>query len=254
MQLSTEHLKAFDEQGYVFFPNCFSEDEIALLRIEAENILKLDRPEVWREKTGAPRTAFAAHTFSDVFGLLARHPRLVEPLRQLFGEEVYVHQDYGTWQRDDGMPDARAMNIAVFLDEVMPINGPLFLIPKSHKQGVFAAGHDKSTTSYPLWTLDKDTVTRLCAEAAGPDGVGIVAPTGKPGSVLMFHGNLVHASPPNITPYPRKIVYLTLCAVANHITKFTRPEFIAHRDFTPIKPADDDALAEYARAHRVAAE
>ena len=98
------------------------------------------------------------------------------------------------------------------------------------------AGHDKTTTSYPLWTLDKETVTRLASEAAGPDGDGIVAPTGKPGSVLMFHGNLVHASPPNITPYPRKIVYLTLCAVSNHITKFTRPEFIAHRDFTPIVP------------------
>ena len=53
------------------------------------------------------------------------------------------------------------MNIAVFLDEVMPINGPLLLIPGSHRQGVFEAGHDKLTTSYPLWTLDKDTVTRL---------------------------------------------------------------------------------------------
>jgi L-proline 4-hydroxylase len=146
------------------------------------------------------------------------------------------------------------MNIAVFLDEVMPINGPLLLIPRSHKQGVLTAGHDKLTTSYPLWTLDKDTVTRLAREAGGPDGIGIVAPTGKPGSVLMFHGNLVHASPPNITPYPRKIVYLTLCAVSNHITKFTRAEWIAHRDFAPIKPVDDDALIEYARAHRVAAE
>jgi L-proline 4-hydroxylase len=272
MQLSPEQLQAFDEQGYCFFPNCFSEDEIALLRAEADRILKLDRQEVWREKTGAPRTAFAAHTFSDVFGLMARHPRLVEPLRQLFGEDVYVHQfklnakaafegdvwqwhqDYGTWARDDGMPQARAMNIAVFLDEVMPINGPLLLIPKSHKQGVFDAGHDLQTTSYPLWTLDKDTVTRLANEAENDSGVGIVAPTGKPGSVLMFHGNLVHASPPNITPYPRKIVYLTLCAVSNHITKFTRPEWIAHRDFTPIVPADDDSLLEYARAHRVAAE
>ncbi len=272
MKLSAEQLNAFDEQGYVFFPNCFSEEEIALLRAEADSILKLDRQEVWREKAGAPRTAFAAHTFSPVFGLLARHPHLVEPLRQLFGEDVYVHQfklnakaafegdvwqwhqDYGTWQRDDGMPEARAMNIAVFLDEVMPINGPLLLIPKSHKQGVFDAGHDLKTTSYPLWTLDKDTVTRLAHEAEGDNGVGIVAPTGKPGSVLMFHGNLVHASPPNITPYPRKIVYLTLCAVSNHITKFTRPEFIAHRDFTPIQPADDDALLDYARAHRQAAE
>jgi ectoine hydroxylase len=272
MKLSNEQLKAFDEQGYVFFPNCFSEQEIALLRVEADRILRLDRPEIWREKTGAPRTGFAAHTFSAVFSLLARHPRLVEPLRQLFGEDVYVHQfklnakaafegdvwqwhqDYGTWQRDDGMPEPRAMNIAVFLDEVMPINGPLLLIPKSHKGGVLAAGHDVATTSYPLWTLDKDTVTRLAQNAAGADGIGIVAPTGKPGSVLMFHGNLVHASPPNITPYPRKIVYLTLCAVSNHITKFTRPEFIAHRDFTPIIPVDDDSLLEYARAHRVAAE
>ena len=53
------------------------------------------------------------------------------------------------------------MNIAVFLDEVMPINGALMLIPKSHRQGVLAAGHDTLTTSYPLWTLDKETVTRL---------------------------------------------------------------------------------------------
>jgi ectoine hydroxylase len=72
--------------------------------------------------------------------------------------------------------------------------------------------------------------------------------------VLMFHGNLVHASAPNITPYPRKIVYLTLCAVSNHITKFSRPEFIAHRDFAPIQPVGDDALIEYAHAHRVAAQ
>ena len=266
MKLNAEQRRQFDEDGWLFFPNCFSEDEIALLGIEAEDILKTDRPEIWREKSGAPRTVFAAHTFSEVFRLLAHHPRLVEPLQQVFGEGVYVHQfkinaktafegdvwqwhqDYGTWARDDGMPEPRAMNIAVFLDEVFPYNGALMLVPKSHKHGTLEAGHDLLTTSYPLWTLDKETVTQLVAEG------GIVAPTGKPGSVLMFHGNLVHASPPNITPYPRKIIYLTLCAVSNHITKFTRPEFIAHRDFTPIVPVADDALVEYARAHRIAAE
>jgi ectoine hydroxylase len=88
MQLSPEQIRTFDEQGFIFFPNCFREEEVALLRDEAESILKLDRQEIWREKSGAPRTAFAAHTYSEVFGLLARHPRLVEPLRQLFGEEV----------------------------------------------------------------------------------------------------------------------------------------------------------------------
>ncbi|HMK80774.1 MAG TPA: phytanoyl-CoA dioxygenase family protein [Xanthobacteraceae bacterium] len=272
MKLSAEQLRQFDEQGYCFFPDCFSEEEIALMRSGADEILGQHREEVWREKSGAPRTAFAAHKYHEVFRLLAHHPRLVEPLRQVFGESVYVHQfklnakaafegdvwqwhqDYGTWARDDGMPEPRAMNIAVFLDEVFPFNGALMLVPRSHRHGTLQAGHDKSTTSYPLWTLDQETVTRLCREAERDGKPGIVAPTGKPGSVLMFHGNLVHASAPNITPYPRKIVYLTLCAVSNHITKFSRPEFIAHRDFTPIEPVDDNALIEYARAHRVAAE
>ena len=64
---------------------------------------------------------------------------------------------------------------------------------------------------------------------------GIVAPTGKAGGMLMFHGNLVHGSAGNITPYPRKIVYLTLNAVSNYIRTPTRPDYIAHRDFTPIQ-------------------
>jgi len=266
VKLTPEQLKDFDELGYLFLPDCFSPAEVAALRSEAEKIYQSDRQEVWREKSGAPRTAFAAHTYNEAFRLLGAHPRLIEPVEQLFGEKLYMHQfkinakaafdgevwqwhqDYGTWARDDGMPEPRAMNISVFLDEVMPVNGPLMLVPKSHRFGVLPAGHDKQTTSYPLWTLDQDTVTRLVAEG------GIVAPTGKPGAVLMFHGNLVHGSAGNITPYPRKIVYLTLCAVSNHIRKPTRPEWIAHRDFTPIEPVADDALLAYARSYSLAAE
>lgn len=265
MKLTEEQLKTFDEEGYLFLPGCFTEDEAAVLRDHARQIYDTDREEVWRESSGAPRTAFAAHTYDEAFRRLGAHPRLIDPVSQLFEEPVYMHQfkvnakaafvgdvwqwhqDYGTWARDDGMPEPRAMNIAVFLDEVMPINGALMFIPKSHKAGVLEAGHDLTTTSYPLWTLDQETVTRLAAEG------GIVAPTGPAGSVVMFHGNLVHASPPNITPYPRTIVYLTLNAVSNHITQYKRPEFIAHRDFTPIEPLADDCLAEMA-AGRLAAQ
>ena len=265
MRLSPAQLKAFDDDGYLFLPECFSEEEVALLRHEAEAIYRSGRPEVWRETSWAPRTAFAAHTYNEGFRLLGAHPRLIEPVEQLFGERLYMHQykvnakaafdgdiwqwhqDYGTWARDDGMPEPRAMNISVFLDEVMAINGPLMFIPKSHKFGVLPAGHDEATTSYPLWTLDHATITRLV------DAAGIVAPIGKPGAVLMFHGNLVHASTANITPYPRKIVYLTLCAVSNYIRTPTRPEWIAHRDFTPIIPVADDALIAYARSRRLAA-
>ena len=254
MLLSDTDIAEFHETGYLFRPNTFTEQEAAVLREAAKEVYALEREEVWREKTGAPRTAFAAHLYNEAFRRLGAHPRLIEPVKQVLGEDVYMHQykvnakaafegdvwqwhqDYGTWMRDDGMPEPRAMNIAVFIDEVLPINGPLMLIPGSHKKGVQQAGHDLETTSYPLWTLDKDVVKNLVDEG------GIVAPTGKPGSMLMFHGNLVHASPPNITPYPRTIVYLTLCAVSNHITQFKRAEWIAHRDFAPIQCVDDDAL------------
>jgi ectoine hydroxylase len=37
-------------------------------------------------------------------------------------------------------------------------------------------------------------------------------------------------------------VYLSLCAVSNHIRRFTRPGYIAHRDFTPIACLPDDCL------------
>jgi len=85
------------------------------------------RPENVREKTGdVVRTNFAAHLYSAPFARLARHPRMVEPVRQVFGEDVYMHQfkingkqafdgdvwqwhqDYGTWRNDDQMPEARA--------------------------------------------------------------------------------------------------------------------------------------------------
>ena len=40
----------------------------------------------------------------------------------------------------------------------------------------------------------------------------------------------------------RVAVYLSLCAVSNHIRRFKRPEYIAHRDFTPIDWLPDDCL------------
>ncbi|MYF07825.1 MAG: proline hydroxylase, partial [Rhodospirillaceae bacterium] len=53
----------------------------------------------------------------------------------------------------------------------------------------------------------------------------------------------------------------SLCHVENHIRRFKRPEWIAHRDFAPIEPLPDDCLlapmtpfAEYESGIQVAAE
>jgi ectoine hydroxylase len=218
-------------------------------------LYRQQRPENVREKgSDAVRTNFAAHMYSAPFARLGRHPRMIEPVMQIFGEELYMHQfkingkmafdgdvwqwhqDYGTWKNDDQMPEARAMNIAIFLDEVNEFNGPLMFIPGSHTLGVVDAKHDLSTTSYPLWTIDNDTIGKLVARG------GIVSPKGPAGSMILFHSCLVHASTSNLSPWNRVSVYLSLCAVSNHIRRFKRPEYIAHRDFTPIKCLPDDCL------------
>ncbi|MCW5627102.1 MAG: phytanoyl-CoA dioxygenase family protein, partial [Burkholderiales bacterium] len=191
MKLSAEQLARFDEDGYLFFPSLFTPAEVSTLLGEVPHLYAQRRPENVREKhSDAVRTNFAAHLYSNVYGRLARHPRMVNPVRQLFGEDVYMHQfkingkaafsgevwqwhqDYGTWKNDDEMPEPRAMNVAIFLGEVNEFNGPLMFIPGSHKLGVVDAAHDTSTTSYPLWTIDNDTIAKLVARG------GIVAPKG----------------------------------------------------------------------------
>ena len=265
MNFTEQQLRQFEEEGYLFLPRCFSPQEAAMLRAEADAVYAMERDEVVREKSGVARTAFAAHTYNEAFRRLGAHPRLIEPVMQLLDGPVYVHQfkvnakaafdgdvwqwhqDYGTWARDDLMPEPRAMNIAVFIDDVTAANGPLLFIPGSHKHGVIDAGHDVETTSYPLWTLNRETVTKLAERG------GCVAPTGPAGSMLLFSSLLVHASPPNISPLSRTIVYLSLCHVDNHIRQFKRPEWVAHRDFAPIEPLADDCLMEFASAHNAAA-
>ena len=130
MTLTAEDVAQFHEQGYLFWPSRFSPEEAKFLRQAANEVYAMDRKEVWRESNGAPRTAFAAHTYHEAFRRLGRHPRLIEPVMQLVDGPVYIHQykinakaafdgeiwqwhqDFGTWNRDDEMPEPRAMNRA----------------------------------------------------------------------------------------------------------------------------------------------
>jgi len=262
MHLTKEQKEVFDKEGYLFFPSHFSQKEIQYLSSAVPELYEIREEYNFREKgSDAVRTNFAAHLYSTPFAKLARHPRMIKPVEDLLQEKLYMHQfkingkmafegdiwqwhqDYGTWFNDDLMPSARAMNVAIFLDEVTEFNGPLLFIPGSHKKGVIKANHDLTTTSYPLWTIDNNLIKQLVDRAGGHDG-GIVSPKGPAGSMIVFHSCLVHASSNNLSPFNRISVYLSLCAVSNHIRRFKRKEYIAHRDFTPIECLPDDCLTK----------
>ncbi len=273
MRLTPQQQQQFDHDGYLFFPGLFTPEETGALTAAVPALY--DRREAYnvREKDSeAVRTNFAAHMYSEPFARLARHPRMIQPVEDLLGEKLYMHQfkingkmafegdvwqwhqDYGTWLNDDLMPTERAMNVAIFLDDVNEFNGPLMFIRGSHKKGVLQARHDLRTTSYPLWTVDNDLIRQLVERSGGkggydadgrPVGGGIVSPKGPAGSMILFHSCLVHASTSNLSPFNRVSVYLSLCAVSNHIRRHKRPEYIAHRDFTPISCLPDDCLRKH---------
>jgi ectoine hydroxylase len=85
------------------------------------------------------------------------------------------------------------------------------------------------------YTVDSQTIAKLAQNRP------MFAPVGLAGSALFFHSNIVHASPPNLSPYPRKMLIITYNSVDNiPISKKTpRPDFIVSRDRTPLQTRSD---------------
>ena len=259
MKLTDAQLRQFNDDGFVIFPSLFSEDEVSLMRDELPRLFAERCDENYREKGGDEvRSAFGLHLRSEVYRRLVRHPRLIEPARQLCGEDMYVmqvkvnvkaafsgdiwqwHQDFSTHQVEDGVPRPAPLNIHVFIDEVNEFNGPLTFIPGSHRRGPLAASLDTVTTSYPLWTLDQPTIAELIADG------GMFSAKGPPGTVLIFGDTMVHGSSVNMSPWRRAIFSLIANPVSNAQTTNKRPDWIHHRDFTPIECLGDDCLLDLA--------
>ena len=128
------------------------------------------------------------------------------------------------------MPEPRAVNALVFIDEVREFNGPLMIIPASHSAPAYETAVDDTTTSYPLRAANEAVVARLASER------GIEAPKGGPGSVIFAHTNVVHGSAPNMSPWPRTLASITYNAVDNRHGRSRRPDWVVRRDFAALEP------------------
>ena len=151
MELSSSQIEEFEERGFLFFPELLKSQEVKLLTDHLEGLYSRTGPEVVREKKGdGIRLVYGTHEYCQPYGRLSMLPRLLQPVRQLLRSEVYIHQsrlnpkhgfsggawnwhqDFGTWHREDGMPEPKCVMTAVLLHESGPVNSPLLLIPGSH--------------------------------------------------------------------------------------------------------------------------
>jgi hypothetical protein len=261
--LTRAQVKQFHKDGFIFLPGLLDEDELALVRDALPEVFSEEGPHrILEAGSGKVRGVHGVHETHPVFDTLVRLPRLLGPARELLEDEVYVHQfkinakmalvgeiwewhqDFRFWRDEDGMPSPQALTAAIFMDPVDEFNGPLMLVPGSHHDGVL----ETSLLSGAGWN---DTLTAKLKHSITPGSLtaavqnhGIVAPKGAAGSMLLFHGNILHGSGQNMSPVNRTMVMVTYNAVRNHLRDVPRPRpgFLASRNFDPIAPVDDNAL------------
>ncbi|NHN33238.1 ectoine hydroxylase [Paenibacillus agricola] len=255
--LSQEELSFYERNGYLFFDSLFNEEEVRELSNESKRIWTLsgeeNTPEVIREPgSNEVRSVFEIHRSNEVMKKLSENNQLLERVSLILGSQAYVHQsrinfkkgftgkefywhsDFETWHVEDGMPRMRALSCSIALEDNYSFNGPLMVIPGSHRQFLSCVGeapddHYKSSLRKQEYGVpDQASLTRMVDEG------GISAPTGKAGSVLFFDCNLMHGSNGNITPYSRNNVFIVYNSVHNKLQspysgKQPRPDYIAAR-------------------------
>jgi ectoine hydroxylase len=267
---------SYEKDGFLCLENCFSKAEVDILLRETYKEFAQDSPRSIKERSGAVRSVFAPHLTNDVLRSLSRLSRLVEPAMQFLGSEVYIHQfkinakvalegdqwewhqDFLYWNKEDDMPQPRVLTAAVFLQDVTDYNGPMLVIPGSHREGMIDLQaqtvtigngngiHESNQTNswMPTLTADlkykinREVLTELLAKSQ------IYASKGRAGLTMFFHGNLFHASANNLSACDRISIFISYNSVENKLRemKSPRPAFIASRDFTPIVPVPDDTL------------
>jgi len=256
---------AYRENGFMFLPELFSPAEVERLFNEMqamrEDFTDKGRDEVIAEPgSGDVRSIFNVHRLNALFANLVRDPRVLNVAREILGGEVYIHQsrinykpgfngkefywhsDFETWHSEDGMPAMRALSCSILLTDNDEFNGPLMLMPGSHRHYVSCAGetpeenYKKSLKKQEIGVPDQILLRYLS------DMGGIASCKGKAGSVVFFDCNTMHGSNGNITPYPRSNVFFVYNSIENQLGAPSgglkpRPEFVAARqDVAALEP------------------
>ena len=270
VELTLDQIDQYAEQGFLLIPDLMQE-EIGVIRENIDRSATDATPGRMLEEDGRTlRGLRGTHFTNEFFARLVRHPKILIPAQRLLDSDVYVyqfkvnmkgafkgdmwqwHQDFSWWHHEDGMPAPQALTAVIFIDRADETNGPLLLIPGSHRSGLIPverAGPTASDTkrlasnfttgvNYVNYTVPNQVVAELAHK------YGITAALGEPGTVLFFAPNIVHGSPQNMSPFDRTMLFTTYNSVDNRLreVKNPRPDFLATRNGDPLSPLDHELI------------
>lgn len=263
--LDDADLERFERDGFLVLEGFFPDREMRRflddLDAYATDPGLADYPGVIREPdSGSIRSIFAIHEMSARFDALVRDRRLLGIATQVLGSEVYIHQsrinrkpafrgrgfdwhsDFETWHAEDGMPRMRCVSISVTLTENHESNGPLMLVPGSHRTFYPTVG--ATPPQYWETSLKRQNVgvPEPADLARAIERGGLVRAEGGPGTVVVFDCNTLHASADNLSPAPRCNLFFVYNSVENAMQRpfaapAPRPAWLAARQAAPVLSA-----------------
>lgn len=218
----TDHdVAQYHETGYLVVPDVIEPEMLGRLRAALDGLVAdaasvSEHTDVYDLEPGHTpadpkvRRIKMPHSHTPVFWELAQHPRMVAIMNKLlgpsgarlqtskinlksphYGSPVEWHQDWAFYPHtNDDM-----LAVGVMLDDAFLENGPLLVVPGSHKgptwdhhdaQGYFCGAMDPTRKD-----VDFDSAVPL---------------TGKAGSMSFHHVRVVHGSAQNVSDKPRRLL------------------------------------------------
>ena len=223
--ITEDDVSRYQDQGFLVVNEVLNEAELAELRADlarvvqgaaavTENSAIYDLEPSHTPASPRVRRVKIPHTVMPSVARLVRHPRLVSILTRLigpgvrfqtsklnmksagFGAPVEWHQDWAFYPHtnDD------LLAVGIMLDDVDEQNGPMQIIPGSHKGPVF----DHHSNGYFCGAMDPS--------ACDVDFDAAVPVLGKAGSMSFHHVRAVHGSAPNLSARSRNFLLFQFTA------------------------------------------
>ena len=211
----------YDRVGAIVVPDVLSPAEVAELRAVTDGFVERARAITAHdaiydlEDSHTPaqprvRRIKAPHLHHAAYAALVRHPKIVAVLQDLwgpdirfdtaklnlksagFGAAVEWHQDWAFYPHTND--DLAA--VGVMMDDMELENGPLLIIPGSHKDPVVHDHHGEDGRFCGAMDPGKQEVDYRAA----------VPLTGRAGSITVHHVRAVHGSAPNTSNRDRRLL------------------------------------------------
>lgn len=223
--LTAEQVDFYNENGYLMVPDALTPKEVAELRHTVDEIVAgaskvTTHTDIYDLEDGhtaaAPRVRRikTPHKHFDYFKRLVRNPRLTAMLAALIGPNIRLHGSklnmksagYGApveWHQDWAFyphTNDDVLATGILLDDCDIENGPMLMIPGSHRG--------------PLYDHHCDGA--FCGAITGElnqiDFGKAVPLTGKAGSMSIHHARTLHGSAQNTSSKPRRLLLFEYAA------------------------------------------